>query len=333
MRYGPIYTYYGRKKRGKFRVLIILLVLILYIGAIWGSYKLLINIDFFKDILAHNNEEKDSINLILMADKKKFIDESMLENIKLETPDLEAFTYIEQKIDGTKLMKDSNTSIDGEKYSVKAEEAYDSGRNEGKRYVFLTFDDGPSTSITPKVLDILKLYDVKATFFVLGNMLEGKYDIAKRYISEGHAIANHTYTHNYGILYPNGKVDTIVFKEELNKTETILKNILGSDLKIRIVRFPGGSFEIGKKLMREELSSKAMYYIDWNAENRDGVKQDVSVKEQLDSIKSNVNAAETANKNVVLLMHDSASKKTTLDALPTIIEYFKSKEYEFKILN
>ena len=94
-------------------------------------------------------------------------------------------------------------------------------RTDGKRVVYLTFDDGPSTTNTPQILDILDQYNVKATFFVLGKMLEagnGEKDVLKDIAENGHAIANHTYGHDYAYLYPNGtmNVDNIVSDVEKN---------------------------------------------------------------------------------------------------------------------
>nr|WP_244310763.1 polysaccharide deacetylase family protein [Paenibacillus ottowii] len=71
----------------------------------------------------------------------------------------------------------------------------------GKKVVYLSFDDGPSITVTPKILDILKEENVKATFFLVGKAVEENEvtkKITKRLIREGHAIGNHTYSHDYG---------------------------------------------------------------------------------------------------------------------------------------
>lgn len=73
---------------------------------------------------------------------------------------------------------------------------------EGKEKIcYLTFDDGPNPAITPKVLDILKEENVKATFFVIGKLVDSHPEIVKRAYEEGHYIANHGYSHNNSILY------------------------------------------------------------------------------------------------------------------------------------
>ena len=104
------------------------------------------------------------------------------------------------------------TSHEGKKYSYDASvvaeklKKYDYSNN-GEKIVFLTFDDGTSTTNTPKVLDILKKEGVKATFFITGQNVEyggeKARDLIKQEFNEGHAIANHSYTHDVKKLYPN----------------------------------------------------------------------------------------------------------------------------------
>ena len=80
-------------------------------------------------------------------------------------------------------------------------------RKDGKKIVYLTFDDGPSTEVTTQILDILDRNSVKATFFVLGSSIKSNHkapQILKHMAKNGHAIANHGYSHKYKILYPNG---------------------------------------------------------------------------------------------------------------------------------
>ena len=283
--------------------------------------------------------DEKSTNTTLTIDIQISFEETLLQYPKLEHPmiyddknDRKIYDEDGIEVDEDALMVACNASIAGNKYTVSAEEAYTFGRNEGKKYAFLTFDDGPSSSITPQVLEILRNYKIRATFFLLGRMVEDNPKIIERYIKEGHSIANHTYTHNYNILYPGRHVDVNAFNQELSRTDSIVKNIIGQDLKMRVVRFPAGSFENWKKPMRDELISSGFYYIDWNVENRDGIKQNISVQEQLTSIKSNTNSAEANNKNLVVLMHDSSAKNTTASGLPFIIEYLISKGYEFRTL-
>ena len=213
--------------------------------------------------------------------------------------------------------------------SVAAEEVFSFGRDVGKKYVFLTFDDGPNSSITPKILEILKKANIPATFFVVGSAVDNYPEVLKQLFNDGHAIANHTYSHNYKILYPNKTVDIEAFFAEIEKTNKSIIDAIGDGSSSRVIRFPAGSFEKWKRPMKDELIKAGMYYLDWNAENRDGLKNNATIEEQLNSVTENISTAESSKKNVVLLMHDSATKQTTVDALPFIIELLQAKGYEF----
>ncbi|EKN41419.1 polysaccharide deacetylase family protein, partial [Clostridium botulinum CFSAN001627] len=88
-------------------------------------------------------------------------------------------------------------------YKVKADKKEDISDN---KEVYLTFDDGPSDKTTENILDVLKENDVKATFFIIGKYIEGREDILKRIVKEGHSLGLHTYSHNYKTIYQNNKV-------------------------------------------------------------------------------------------------------------------------------
>ncbi|HCW03970.1 MAG TPA: polysaccharide deacetylase [Clostridium sp.] len=217
--------------------------------------------------------------------------------------------------------------------SIAAEEVYTFGQKDGQKFSFLTFDDGPNTVITPQVLEILKYYEVKATFFVLGSYVDKNPHILKRIFDEGHAVANHTYSHDYNKIYPNKSVNIDAFQAELEKTKDAIIKIIGYPSSTRVVRFPGGSFESWKNPMKDKLLSQGMYFLDWNAENKDGLKHNVSIEEQLNTLRENINFAESRNENLVVLMHDSATKQSTVDALPAIIELLQSKGYSFALIH
>lgn len=193
---------------------------------------------------------------------------------------------------------------------------------------YLTFDDGPTKDVTPKVLDILKKYDVPATFFCLGKMLDANRDIAERAHSEGHLLANHSYNHDYNKLYATSES----FMEEIEKTEGIIKEICGDDV-FRLMRFPGGSYNSGdhaaeKQQYKKVLADAGYYYIDWNCLNGDA---EASLRD-VDSLVAKVKNTATED-NIVVLMHDASTKKTTPDALGQIIEYLKGQGYEFRRLD
>jgi peptidoglycan/xylan/chitin deacetylase (PgdA/CDA1 family) len=189
---------------------------------------------------------------------------------------------------------------------------------------YLTFDDGPSSLVTPKILEVLRRYDLKATFFVIGEMAEQNPELVRQIHKEGHFIGNHTYSHNYKHIYSNPDN----FMAEVTKGEEVLKNILGEDFKTNILRFPGGSF--GKKRLpfRERVREKGYLNIDWNVLNGDAEALHVPANVLINRIKETLKNKD----NAVILMHDSSTKDTTAEALPEIIDYLQSEGYSFKTL-
>ncbi|MFC4618358.1 polysaccharide deacetylase family protein [Camelliibacillus cellulosilyticus] len=97
-----------------------------------------------------------------------------------------------------------------------------------KKLVALTFDDGPHPGFTPEILDVLKKYNAKATFFVVGNRAERYPGVLKREVSEGHEIGNHTYSHTRLNHLSNPKA----WQNEIEKTDTLIQNFQGAHLKL-----------------------------------------------------------------------------------------------------
>lgn len=199
---------------------------------------------------------------------------------------------------------------------------------ENQKIAYLTFDDGPSEKITPKILDILSEYDIKATFFVLGKMIDVNPEVLKRTYEEGHAIGHHSYSHDYNYIYRNTKN----FIGELEKTNNNFKKVLGEDFETKLLRFPGGSFE--KKKQNTIIATEKLGYInyDWNALNGDAEGHNLSKQYLINRLKSTV-SARTHNQEVIILMHDTDTKSTTAEALPKIIDYLIKEGYVFRTLN
>jgi peptidoglycan-N-acetylglucosamine deacetylase len=146
--------------------------------------------------------------------------------------------------------------------------------DDGKKTAFLTFDDGPSLTVTPLILDILKKYNINGTFFLIGQSVdsnEQSKNIVKQMFKDGHAIGNHTYTHNLKKLYPNNKVDVPYFMSELEKNKKSLETVLGSDFNTKLIRMPGGIMtrsyykDPNLDLLLSEFDKNNMHTIDWNA--------------------------------------------------------------------
>ena len=225
------------------------------------------------------------------------------------------------KNSSTELATNISSPAEKEEINYPVEAAY---FNDGKKIAFLTFDDGPSVQTTDKILGVLKNYNIKATFFIVGSAAEKNPDILKRVVEAGHSIGNHSYSHNYSILYSN--MDTFV--NEVKKTDEIIQNILGEKYHTRVFRFPGGSSEAAKQPLKQEIVKDGYACIDWNALSGDGEGTNIPTNKLYDRLVS------TAGKqqHLVVLMHDSPTKQTTVEVLPRIIEYLKSQSYEFATL-
>ncbi len=199
--------------------------------------------------------------------------------------------------------------------------------SEEKR-VFLTFDDGPTTSVTPYILDLLKQENIKATFFVLGNRAKANPDLIKREFDEGHYIANHGYTHKYSTIYVNSQ--TVM--DEYNYTESCIQEALANpDYHSRVFRFPGGSFggyySSIKKEAKEYLRQNNIASLDWNS-----LTKDAEGAHTREALLQNAIATIGEKNSVVILMHDAADKILTYEALPDLIQYLREKGYSFKNL-
>lgn len=189
---------------------------------------------------------------------------------------------------------------------------------------YLTFDDGTSEN-TPKILDILKQYNVKATFFVTGNCDE---ILLKRMQSEGHVIGNHTNSHKYETLYSSSEA----FWSDFNKEQEYLNNILGT-IPV-FMRFPGGSNNsIGMKNdvmgdITTQAKQNGYIYIDWNVDSGDAHGNNVPK----DTIVNNVLNGTSGKNQAIILMHQTKPKQTTVEALPEIIEGLQAQGYEIRPL-
>ena len=219
-----------------------------------------------------------------------------------------------------------------EERKAKLPQLTDEGRNNLKniyhsetKRVFLTFDDGPSRTVTPVVLDTLKSENIKATFFLLGSRVELDPDLVKREYDEGHYIASHGYSHVYSQIYatPQSVLD------EYNKSVTAIRNAIGMpDYNPHLFRFPGGYWGGKYASIKTEaltlLNENNIAHIDWNALTSDaaGAKTTEEFIAELDKTVPKHNS-------VVVLMHDAGGKKATAEALPTIISYFRNQGFEF----
>ncbi len=192
-----------------------------------------------------------------------------------------------------------------------------------EKVIYMTFDDGPSYIITNKILDILEEQGVKATFFVVGNKIEGREDILKRVNKDGHSIGLHTYTHKYKEIYSSHER----FIKEMVDTGEEVKRVVGFVPKA--IRFPGGSKPYLNASLLKKLHEKEFRIYDWNASLSDGLNYNIS-SERL--VKEAHKVVGGYNSKVFLLLHCDQTNNTTAKALPMIIDYYKNLGYQFKAI-
>ena len=187
------------------------------------------------------------------------------------------------------------------------------------RKVYLTFDDGPSSG-TDEILDILADYGVKATFFVVGKEGEWARDAYCRIVEEGHTLGMHSYTHDYQQIYAS--LDA--YQEDLLKLQDYLYEVTG--VTSVYVRFPGGSSNrVSRTDMRELiawLEDEGFTYYDWNISSQDASGTKLTPEEVVENCLDGLEKKD----NVIILMHDAASKHTTVEALPLLIESIQAME-------
>ncbi|MGL4875493.1 MAG: polysaccharide deacetylase family protein [Clostridium sp.] len=243
----------------------------------------------------------------------------------------------EKEADEVNSKKGKNLIDKAKEYAVSAKKVNEmmEGKKNGQKEVFLTFDDGPSEN-TKKILDILERYNIHGTFFVLGsNLNNSNQNYLKEVYNSGNAIGNHTYSHNYKSIYPNNKVNIDAFMNEVKKTNKLLSGILGDDFNTSVIRMPGGYVsrkyhkDPNLKALNKAFEKERVVSIDWNIDSADSSGLDVPSKKIVDATIKGIGNLE----DVVLLMHDTGSKGTTVQALPEIIEHFQKNGYIFKVIS
>lgn len=215
--------------------------------------------------------------------------------------------------------RDAEFAVDPQK------DGWNYGSN-GRKTIYLTIDDGPSEN-TAQVLDILDRYGCKATFFVVGHNEEYFPMIAEAY-RRGHTIGMHTYSHDYAQVYSSPEA----YFADLEAISNVVREQIG--YVPCFIRFPGGSSnEISADYtpgimtqLADDVQKRGFQYWDWNISVGDG---DEHTTEEIVGYGTEPLEAE----NIVLLCHDSATKQTTVEALPAIIEHYQGLGYSFEALD
>ncbi|MEY8266244.1 polysaccharide deacetylase family protein [Lachnospiraceae bacterium 64-25] len=187
-----------------------------------------------------------------------------------------------------------------------------------EKQIYLTFDDGPSQN-TDEILDILKEYDVKATFFVVGKTDERSVQAYQRIVAEGHTLAMHSYSHKYDEIYESKES----YVEDLTKLQDYLYQITG--ILPRFYRFPGGSSNTVSKVDIQELiaylNENGITYFDWNIASGDAVSTPLSAEVIVENCVTKLDSTNEC----MILMHDATEKETTVEALPEIIRTIQDR--------
>jgi len=188
---------------------------------------------------------------------------------------------------------------------------YKSVNNEEMK-IALTFDDGPHPKQTQEILNILKKYDVKATFFVVGQNTQYYPDVLRRVISDGHEIGNHTFTHP-NINKSNAKT---IEKELKNNHINILENY-GYDIKL--LRPPGGVLNKNISIIAEKLGYKIIL---WDIDTKDWAHKSVNAITE--------NVIKNTKSGSIILFHDYIANGTpTPEALDVLIPLLQKSGYTF----
>ena len=244
-----------------------------------------------------------------------------------ERKNSERLVFLDEKVKKQSQYYYSVVAVDNNgNESVRSETGKSVVYGKNSKVVYLTFDDGPSDN-TLKILKILKKYDATATFFVTA---ADKPRYMSKIVNSGHAIALHTYSHDYKKIYKSSSA----YFEDLNKISNLVKKHTGVTSKI--IRFPGGSSNTISKnycvgIMSDlvyEVEARGYRYFDWNVNSGDADGRNVSPNKILNNVKS----ASAGKDMCVVLMHDTAAKDTTVEALDSICAYYKSHGYEFASL-
>ena len=186
------------------------------------------------------------------------------------------------------------------------------------KVIYLTFDDGPSDRVTPKILDVLKEENVKATFFIIGRNAETRKPLVKREFDEGHSVAVHSYSHEYTKIYASPEK----LIEDIDKCNNIIREVTGQTSSV--YRFPGGSFGLSANLINA-VTRHGMRYVDWNASTRDAEIYNPTP----DQLYKAAVSTPAYPDSIVMLAHDSTTKTATAESLKQIIRHYKNSGYVF----
>ncbi len=174
--------------------------------------------------------------------------------------------------------------------------------------IALTFDDGPDQNLTPKILDVLKEYNAKATFFCIGSKVKGQEAILKRIVDEGHSIGNHTFEHKNS--FPWWSIKRI--KHSIKETDNALTNAGLEPSKM--FRPP---FGVTNNIIATAIKKSNKKCVGWSIRTKDTCK---SIEQVVTKVKKNLKAGD------IILLHDT--NPNIIEELKQILEYCKLKGFK-----
>ena len=214
--------------------------------------------------------------------------------------------------------KDAEVSVEPDPYAnvITGINSLENMAKDGDKHrVYLTFDCNPGQN-TEAILDVLARYNLKATFFVVGDETGENDAIYQRIVNEGHTLGMNSYSNQYSSIYSS----TQSFEEDYTKISDF--NYEKTGIESKLYRFPGGSSNRISNVNMAEfvriLNQKGVVYFDWNVS-----AGDTAVDYTVDDVISNVTEGIMQYKTSVVLLHDDDNKTVTAEALEPLINKLK----------
>ncbi|MFT0800424.1 polysaccharide deacetylase family protein [Bacillus swezeyi] len=207
------------------------------------------------------------------------------------------------------------------KHSVEKKDNKKTSPETGK-VVYLTFDDGPNPSASEKILNLLRQYNVKATFFMLKPNIEQHPDIVRKMVENGHSVGSHGVTHQVAKIYKSPES----FAAEMNDTIDTIKKT--TNVNTHLIRSPYGSKPYITGPFQEVIKREHFNLWDWTVDSEDWKSANTNgqfVNNVIQQV-NNLSGVEP----LVILMHE---KPTTAAHLEKLLKYFQENGYGMKAVH
>ncbi|MFD5506329.1 polysaccharide deacetylase family protein [Streptomyces sp. NPDC127051] len=181
----------------------------------------------------------------------------------------------------------------------------------GGNAVNITIDDGPDPQWTPKILDVLEKYDVKATFCMIGPQAKAHPDLVKRVVAAGHRLCDHTMDHNTAM----DKKPVAYQEQQILEAKKLIEDAAGGGAEVEYYRAPGGAFTPDS---RRIAAANGMRPLGWNVDTKDFGKPGVAAI--VNAVKSEIGNGPT------VLFHDGGGNRSqTVAALDQVLDWLKDQ--------